>query len=78
MYNPLICTLSTDFFQDPYQGMATFQIVIEVGQRQMRPKVPSNISSSLAKLITDCWNEDPADRPSFPEIVHGLEKMSSV
>jgi len=62
--------------EDPYQGMATFQIVIEVGQHKMRPIIPSAVFPPLAQLAAECWNENPALRPAFADIVHRLEKMA--
>ncbi|GAM27271.1 hypothetical protein SAMD00019534_104460 [Acytostelium subglobosum LB1] len=61
--------------QDPYQGMPTFQIVISVGQHRLRPVVPSNVSGAFTRLLTECWSEDPTQRPSFQEIVKRLEGM---
>ena len=42
--------------------MPTFQIVIAVGQHNMRPVIPPGVSPTLATLITQCWSEDPALR----------------
>eukprot|EP00026_Physarum_polycephalum_P005313 Phypoly_transcript_05345.p1 GENE.Phypoly_transcript_05345~~Phypoly_transcript_05345.p1 ORF type:complete len:610 (-),score=59.52 Phypoly_transcript_05345:54-1883(-) len=61
--------------EDPYHGMPTFQIVIAVGQHNMRPIIPPNVSPTLTALITQCWSEDPSLRPPFSEIVNRLEKM---
>eukprot|EP01132_Coremiostelium_polycephalum_P006126 gene6126-7632_t len=61
--------------EDPYQGMPTFQIVISVGQHKLRPILPPNVSAPLTRLITECWSEDPSQRPSFQEIVKRLEAM---
>eukprot|EP01133_Synstelium_polycarpum_P013424 gene13424-15818_t len=61
--------------EDPYQGMPTFQIVISVGQHKLRPIVPPHVSAPFTRLITECWSEDPTQRPSFQEIVKRLESM---
>ncbi|KAM9950386.1 hypothetical protein ACTFIT_011636 [Dictyostelium discoideum] len=61
--------------EDPYQGMPTFQIVISVGQHKLRPIVPPQVSAPFTRLITECWSEDPQQRPSFQEIVKRLEAM---
>ncbi|EFA80155.1 hypothetical protein PPL_06977 [Heterostelium album PN500] len=63
--------------EDPYQGMPTFQIVISVGQHKLRPIVPPHVSAPFTRLITECWSEDPSQRPSFQEIVKRLEAISS-
>jgi tRNA A-37 threonylcarbamoyl transferase component Bud32 len=61
--------------EDPYHGMPTFQIVIAVGQHNMRPIIPPSVSPVLTTLITQCWSEDSTQRPPFSEIVQRLEKM---
>lgn len=61
--------------EDPYHGMPTFQIVIAVGQHNMRPIVPPTVSPTLTTLITQCWSEDPSLRPAFSDIVTRLERM---
>lgn len=61
--------------EDPYHGMPTFQIVIAVGQHNMRPIIPPSVSPALTTLITQCWSEDPSQRPPFTEIVQRFEKM---
>ncbi|CAM6096215.1 unnamed protein product [Calypogeia fissa] len=38
-----------------------------------KPKYPDE----LIKLIQDCWQHNPADRPEFQDIIPRLEKMSS-
>jgi hypothetical protein len=39
------------------------------------PDIPTFVLPSARELITDCWAEDPADRPSFEEIVDRLKQM---
>jgi serine/threonine protein kinase len=38
-----------------------------------RPAIPEWIDFTVSKRITDCWADDPDDRPSFCEIVERLE-----
>ncbi|XP_024533746.1 probable LIM domain-containing serine/threonine-protein kinase DDB_G0287001 [Selaginella moellendorffii] len=38
-----------------------------------RPRLPSSVDSSLAKLIQQCWHEDPEERPPFDVICWALE-----
>jgi hypothetical protein len=40
-----------------------------------RPKIPKSVLQSAHDLITDCWAQEPGDRPSFEEIVDRLKKM---
>lgn len=41
----------------------------------MRPEVPENTPQPLRELIQCCWAEDPAQRPTFPEIITILSEM---
>ncbi|GAM26026.1 hypothetical protein SAMD00019534_092010, partial [Acytostelium subglobosum LB1] len=59
--------------EDPYEGMPTFQIVISVGQHKLRPIMPAHVPAPFTRLITECWSEDPSQRPSFNDIVKRLE-----
>jgi hypothetical protein len=34
-----------------------------------RPPSPGNHGAELQQLVESCWKQDPADRPSFPEIL---------
>eukprot|EP01102_Stenamoeba_stenopodia_P016420 TRINITY_DN5740_c0_g2_i2.p1 TRINITY_DN5740_c0_g2~~TRINITY_DN5740_c0_g2_i2.p1 ORF type:complete len:822 (+),score=142.44 TRINITY_DN5740_c0_g2_i2:142-2607(+) len=41
----------------------------------IRPTIPLRCPANYSKLISDCWNHDPALRPSFLEILGKLSKM---
>mmetsp|Transcript_19358 Transcript_19358/g.28862 ORF Transcript_19358/g.28862 Transcript_19358/m.28862 type:complete len:88 (+) Transcript_19358:2197-2460(+) len=59
--------------QDPYPSMPPFQIVFAVGNQGARPKINPSWPSHWIKLITDCWAEDPDERPTFDEIIEILK-----
>jgi serine/threonine protein kinase len=40
-----------------------------------RPNIPDWVCSEVKELITDCWAQDPLDRPSFEVILERLEEM---
>lgn len=42
---------------------------------KLRPPMPCNIPSTLRKILVSCWRVNEADRPSFSEVYHDLEKM---
>jgi serine/threonine protein kinase len=42
--------------------------------KNARPRIPTGTPESLRKLIKDCWNEDPLQRPFFGLVVDKLEK----
>jgi len=62
--------------QDPYEGMAPFQVVLNVGTKLMRPIIPESCPTAWVNLVTSCWSEVPSSRPSFDEIILLLEAMS--
>jgi serine/threonine protein kinase len=41
-----------------------------------RPDIPDFVLPEVAKLICDCWVTNPGDRPSFHQILQGLERMN--
>jgi serine/threonine protein kinase len=51
------------------------QIAFKVYIKKARPKIPKFVLPSTQELITDCWAQEPGDRPSFEEIVDRLKKM---
>jgi len=53
-------------------GEAAVKAAILAGRR---PYIPDHTPPAFAKLITDCWNHHPDERPSFVVIVNTLEHM---
>ena len=48
-------------------------VAFSVAHRQMRLPIPSSIPSTLAKLMSRCWEEDSQSRPEFDVIRELLE-----
>jgi len=59
--------------EEPFLGLPAFQVIFAVGTKGARPEIPSYTPSNLAKLIQQCWHEDPSCRPNFQEIIDYLE-----
>lgn len=57
---------------EPYSGCNEFEILNRI-YKQKRPEL-DKIPSSYRELIEICWDENPANRPSFDEIVKKLKK----
>eukprot|EP00955_Chlamydomonas_euryale_P046359 353408-Chlamydomonas_euryale.AAC.1 len=53
-------------------------ISYHVAQLRLRPELPSDIQPEVAKLISECWADDPAIRPSFKEILGRLRDMREI
>ena len=56
----------------PFQGVKNNDVIgrIEMGERL---KLPEECPLTLYHLLIDCWNYDPALRPSFQDIYSRLE-----
>ena len=61
--------------KEPYSGMNKPDIIVGVSQKGLRPIIPDNCPLPYSQLITDCWKEEPSQRPSFSEILHRLEQL---
>ncbi|KAE8731294.1 hypothetical protein F3Y22_tig00002840pilonHSYRG00961 [Hibiscus syriacus] len=61
--------------QQPWSGLSPAQVVGAVAFQNRRLAIPPNISSKLASLMESCWVDDPAQRPSFANIVEALKKL---
>ncbi|KAK8858303.1 hypothetical protein M9Y10_013405 [Tritrichomonas musculus] len=61
--------------QTPYPKDSSISFIIQKTLDCDRPKFPSNssLSENWQKLITQCWDKDPVNRPTFSEICDRLE-----
>lgn len=48
----------------------------QVALEGLRPSVPPGMSSQMTKLVSICWNNDPAKRPRFDQILPIINKMA--
>ncbi|KDR78359.1 hypothetical protein GALMADRAFT_64814 [Galerina marginata CBS 339.88] len=44
--------------------------------KQNRPEYPNSMNKSLWNLIQDCWQHEPAKRPTFPEIEASFKPLT--
>ena len=49
------------------------QVIYKVGVLGQRLPIPPSCPPPLRDLITECWSDSPAARPSFAEILRRLE-----
>lgn len=61
---------------EPFAGMPAFQVIFAVGTKGVRLPLPTVCPPELIKLITSCWQEDPALRPPFSDIITYLERLN--
>eukprot|EP01105_Mastigella_eilhardi_P007948 TRINITY_DN1967_c0_g1_i2.p1 TRINITY_DN1967_c0_g1~~TRINITY_DN1967_c0_g1_i2.p1 ORF type:complete len:618 (-),score=129.83 TRINITY_DN1967_c0_g1_i2:34-1887(-) len=64
--------------EEPYSGMPAFRVIFSVGHEGMRPPIPADTPTLYARLMEDCWDEDPQDRPSFDIILERLTAMQNI
>ncbi|XP_047049939.1 serine/threonine-protein kinase STY46-like [Lolium rigidum] len=60
----------------PYEYLTPLQAAVGVVQKGLRPTIPKNAHAKLAELLQKCWQEDPAQRPDFSEILGTLQKIA--
>ncbi|KAL4565543.1 hypothetical protein LXL04_029642 [Taraxacum kok-saghyz] len=56
----------------PWSNMNPLQVVGVVGFMDRRLDFPENLHPSLSSIIQDCWQSNPALRPSFESIMQRL------
>ncbi|XP_062193928.1 serine/threonine-protein kinase STY46-like isoform X1 [Phragmites australis] len=60
----------------PYEYLTPLQAAVGVVQKGLRPTIPKNIHAKLAELLQKCWQQDPAQRPDFSEILETLQRIA--
>ncbi|MFS7923942.1 putative protein kinase TKL-CTR1-DRK-2 family [Helianthus anomalus] len=59
----------------PWSNMNPLQVVGVVGFMDRRLDLPEDLDPSLSSIIQDCWQSDPALRPSFESIMTRLSSL---
>ncbi|CAI9104762.1 OLC1v1003512C1 [Oldenlandia corymbosa var. corymbosa] len=59
----------------PYEYLTPLQAAIGVVQKGLRPTIPKHTPTKLAELLERCWQQDPALRPDFSEIIETLQQI---
>ncbi|XVF45589.1 hypothetical protein PTKIN_Ptkin02bG0218300 [Pterospermum kingtungense] len=60
----------------PYEYLTPLQAAVGVVQKGLRPTIPKNTNPKLAELLERCWQQDPALRPDFSEIIEILQQIA--
>eukprot|EP00899_Mesostigma_viride_P007656 jgi/Mesvir1/16892/Mv15769-RA.1 len=55
--------------QDPWEGLQMRQVVTNVLVRRQTPPVPDVLPEGLQDMVRRCFSFDPADRPTFDEML---------
>ncbi|GMI88041.1 serine/threonine/tyrosine kinase 46 [Hibiscus trionum] len=60
----------------PYEFLTPLQAAVGVVQKGIRPSIPKHTNSRLTELLERCWQQDPALRPDFAEIIEILQQIA--
>lgn len=60
----------------PYEYLTPLQAAVGVVQKGLRPTIPKHTHPKLAELLEKCWQQDPAQRPDFSEILPILQLIA--
>ncbi|EOA19245.1 hypothetical protein CARUB_v100064730mg, partial [Capsella rubella] len=59
----------------PYAYLTPLQAAVGVVQKGLRPKIPKQTHPKLTELLEKCWQQDPAQRPDFADIIEMLNQL---
>eukprot|EP01121_Diplochlamys_sp_Union-15-3_P019357 TRINITY_DN7282_c0_g1_i2.p1 TRINITY_DN7282_c0_g1~~TRINITY_DN7282_c0_g1_i2.p1 ORF type:complete len:674 (-),score=78.95 TRINITY_DN7282_c0_g1_i2:61-1956(-) len=62
--------------EEPFPGLAPYQVIFKVGQHKERPLIPVDCPQEYSYIIELCWNEDPELRPPFNELITQLQDFA--
>nr|CAB3457758.1 unnamed protein product [Digitaria exilis] len=60
----------------PYEYLTPLQAAVGVVQKGLRPTIPKHAHAKLSELLQKCWQQDPAERPDFSEILETLQRTA--
>eukprot|EP00035_Acanthoeca_spectabilis_P014636 m.282016 g.282016 ORF g.282016 m.282016 type:complete len:84 (+) comp16183_c0_seq2:5769-6020(+) len=64
-------------FNRLYQGLSNKQVCKAVIKLGFVMAKPAGCPTDIYKIMVQCWQKEPKDRPSFSEIVALLEQLPS-
>ncbi|CAD5194278.1 unnamed protein product [Musa acuminata subsp. malaccensis] len=62
----------------PWSGMNPMQVVGAVGFQNRRLDIPEEVNPMVAQIITDCWQSEPNERPSFAQLMSCLKQLQKL
>ncbi|XP_041014469.1 serine/threonine-protein kinase STY46-like isoform X1 [Juglans microcarpa x Juglans regia] len=60
----------------PYEYLTPLQAAVGVVQKGLRPTIPKHAHPKLVELLERCWQQDPALRPDFSEVIEILQQTA--
>lgn len=62
--------------KDPYPGLDTIVVASHVLRNNLRPQIDPQLPVEISELMQQCWHPNPAERPTFKDIVAKLKLMT--
>ncbi|KAK4435278.1 Serine/threonine-protein kinase CTR1 [Sesamum alatum] len=59
----------------PWSNLNSLQVVGVVGFMDRRLDIPDNMDPQISSIISDCWQSNPEDRPSFEDIIRRMTDL---
>ncbi|KAL0324339.1 UNVERIFIED_CONTAM: Serine/threonine-protein kinase CTR1, partial [Sesamum calycinum] len=59
----------------PWSNLNSLQVVGVVGFMDRRLDIPDNMDPRISSIISDCWQSNPEDRPSFEDIIRRMTDL---
>ena len=59
----------------PFADRSPLQAAVAVSLNNIRPELPAGLPPAVAKLLNNCWQRDPAARPSFSSVLLELDAL---
>ncbi|KAL0687678.1 hypothetical protein Bca4012_087355 [Brassica carinata] len=59
----------------PWDRLSSIQVVGVVGFMDRRLDLPERLNPQIASIVEDCWQTDPAKRPSFEVIISRMMSL---
>lgn len=63
--------------ETPYKGIDALGVAYGVAVNKLTLPIPSTCPTMFSQLMTDCWYQEPHERPTFLEILHRLEEIAT-
>lgn len=60
----------------PYSYITPLQAAVGVVQQGLRPTIPKHTHPKLTGLLEKCWQQNPALRPNFSDIIEILQQIT--
>ena len=59
----------------PYKNISGISVATRVVSNNLRPPIDTSFPKEIIGLMTSCWDKNPSNRPSFPEIIQILNSI---